>query len=225
MKMKLVLLTISAAALAVSADCQAMMRRAPAKVGMPKAVAPKVLQRSFSFKKVLPNDVAEIVTKVKKDNEDRKYHQALKEIRENQFPLPEVPRQTEKIFGISWKTKERWNIDFKHWGLTCDWYFANKKLLESKKELRNEALKMAATVVLPVSTGGLFFVAPEEVTGSLFVWTALFSLARIGFRGEDFYDAIKEVKAKKNKKMTVEAELAELVKEQKRELKLRDDIQ
>lgn len=49
MKMKLVLLSITAAALAVSADCQAMIRRAPARVATPRVQ--RASQRAFSLLK------------------------------------------------------------------------------------------------------------------------------------------------------------------------------
>lgn len=80
MKTKLILLTV-AAAFAVSADSQAMMRRAPARVAtvrVAKPVVPKMPKRSFGFKK----ETELYLAKIKKEAEEAKRQQREELVKE-----------------------------------------------------------------------------------------------------------------------------------------------
>lgn len=109
MKMKLVLVAISAAALAVSADCQAMARRAPVRAAMPRVQ--RVPQRAFSFGKAqekrlsMPNVAgmrqnAEILTGYTKHRElDAKLRELSKDIQGCKKDLAWISLVSAKCMG------------------------------------------------------------------------------------------------------------------------------
>lgn len=109
MKMKLAIVTISVAALAISADCHAMMRRAaPVRAAAQKRVhkAVRVPQRSFGFKK----EANLFLEEMKKEVESHKNHikkqlsedhaelgQMRKELNQFTKDLPEVRIHPQQI--------------------------------------------------------------------------------------------------------------------------------
>lgn len=165
MKMKLVLLSI---AVAISADCHAMFRRAPAKTAAPKAQ--KAPQRLFSFSRN----------------------------HENRLAMPMVAGNRlnpEMVTAIS-----------KHQELS------NKKN-QIAKEIKMDKRRFALLSAFCVPYAVIGLVTPVEA-GAL----SCMALVPVICEYRDIKDAIKQQKS-------IEEELADLVAEQKRILRVPEDKQ
>lgn len=172
MKTKLLLLSI-AAVVTVSADCQAMMRRAPVRVAMPRVQ--RAPQRVFSFAK-----------------------------KENKLAMPVVAGNR--------LNAELVNLFKKHTELSVKREKLVSQFKNSKQSLVSTALITAplATLVygmvLPYGNGLGLLALPLPATLLL-------------------ADSVLGLKADYVEKKSVEQELANVVTEQKRQLRIPDDIQ
>lgn len=175
MKIKLVILTITAVALAASADSQAMMRSVRARV------APAVAKAKSAFK--LP---ANIRRHISPNIDDR-----MAKIK-SQYPLPSAPAH---------RIDPRINQRYEDVSLQLAEQYAD--IAEQKKHKRQ--IRYLSPLFFAAGPIGWAFFIPAAA----------------------FQDAYSDLLLKRYKKeqLSIEAELEELVKEQNRELKLRDDIQ
>lgn len=202
MKNTILIFSLLMISLAISSSAFAMVRgasRMPSR--QPSSRAP---QRSFSFKKQ-PRE---------------SYHAALKEIKEQKFPLPALPSHRISPEVIR-----------QHENLCVDWYFAKRKSEEDKKLIKKGFVSAVGSLVsTPIGTGALMYGLYE-----LNILPGAFFAGVLGFAGggtvhaamKFVIDGARSVFSSNtlSEQKSIEAELAALVKEQKREFKIADDLQ
>jgi hypothetical protein len=153
------------------------------------------------------------------------FQQELKHVQEHRFPLPEVPRNKQEILGHTYNNEQGWQVWHKHRDLTLNWYFKNRDLLDRKKELKREVLKTGPGISTLLAAGALFAYAPCEETASILQFPLLYNLFTVPLRFSFIKEDFRDFRKAKKEKIAAEDELTAFLAEQKRELKLRDDIQ
>lgn len=220
MKKQLLLLTISAAASAVSADLQAMMRRAPARAAMPRAQRVPVRPKSTisgQLKDYFKPSAQAWSAELHDGSSFRRIAERIK-------PTTEVQhnnqlRKVKEKFPLAYCTESRITREIllnhaKHDELCEKWLNAKKELNWNRVEALPVWLGTIPCSLLLLATPKDLLLDVVKHHPELFV-----------FIGAVTHLQTKRVKIAKQEKKKVEDELAELAKEQKRELKLPDDIQ
>lgn len=178
MKNKILIFTIIAGGFAISTDTQAMWRTPRVKV------APVLAQYQKTIKRPLSSQKQEI---------------ELRQIRENKFPMPNLP-----VHRMDRQILQNYQ---KHDDLCLKWYENKKSIAECKSDLKSiSAMALpvsASSLVMPVSDGMPILLCSAWIV----------------------YASIRDFKDVKKAKRAIEAELANLAKEHRNEFKIRDDIQ